>query len=152
LSPVNITKANLLDLNEIYHIEKESFTTLWSKSLFLHEILSEGSLVLTAKDGRKVAGYLCAMYVYDEAHITNVAVRISHRRQGIGSLLLDEAIRRLSKNPDIVSLSLEARVSNFPAIELYKKFGFEPIGVRPRYYSDGEDALIMRRGALRGEA
>ncbi|MDR2520029.1 MAG: ribosomal protein S18-alanine N-acetyltransferase [Eubacteriaceae bacterium] len=142
---IAISRASMFDINEIYRIEKESFTTLWSKSLFLREVVSEGSLVLCAKEGKKMHGYICAMYIYDEAHITNLAVRRQSRRKGVATALMAEAISILCENPMIAALSLEARVSNRAAIALYEKFGFSGLGVRPKYYSDGEDALIMRR-------
>ena len=84
----------------------------------------------------------------DEAHITTFAIHPAWRRQRIGERLLlaflDLAIDRRAREA-----TLEVRLSNLPARRLYEKYGFRPVGLRPRYYSDdGEDALIMTTEAL----
>jgi ribosomal-protein-alanine N-acetyltransferase len=84
----------------------------------------------------------------DEAHVTTFAVDRRWRRRGVGErlllALLDLAVARRAREA-----TLEVRLSNMPARRLYEKYGFRPVGIRPRYYSDnGEDALIMTSGAL----
>ncbi len=90
-----------------------------------------------------VIGFVGVWLIADEAHIVTIAVRESHRRHGIGELLLIAAIRlALMNERDMVSL--ECRVSNEAAIALYGKYGFQRLGIRPHYYSDNrEDAIIM---------
>jgi ribosomal-protein-alanine N-acetyltransferase len=88
----------------------------------------------------------------DEAHITTFAVDPRWRRRGVGEWmllgLLDRAIQRHAREA-----TLEVRLSNMPARRLYEKYGFRPVGIRPRYYSDnGEDALIMTTDALAAPA
>jgi ribosomal-protein-alanine N-acetyltransferase len=79
----------------------------------------------------------------DEAHITTFAVDPAWRRQGVGETLL-LALLDLALGRHAREATLEVRLSNLPARRLYEKYGFRPVGLRPRYYSDnGEDALIM---------
>jgi ribosomal-protein-alanine N-acetyltransferase len=90
-----------------------------------------------------VIGFVGVWLIADEAHIVTIAVRESHRRRGIGELLLIAAIELTLMNEREL-LSLECRVSNDAAIALYEKYGFQRLGIRPHYYSDNrEDAIIM---------
>lgn len=90
-----------------------------------------------------IAGYVGLWFVVDEAHIVSIAVRESLRRLGLGELLMMAAVE-LSMARRAQQVTLEARVSNYPAHALYEKYGFEKVGVRKRYYSDNnEDAFIM---------
>ena len=86
----------------------------------------------------------------DEAHITTFAVHPAWRRQRIGERLL-LAFLDLAVDRRAHEATLEVRLSNLPARRLYEKYGFRPVGLRPRYYSDnGEDALIMTTEPLTG--
>jgi ribosomal-protein-alanine N-acetyltransferase len=78
----------------------------------------------------------------DECHITNIAVCPEYREQGLGSRLLHRFLS-IARERGMRRATLEVRIGNAPAQNLYKKFGFRPMGVRKRYYDDGEDALIM---------
>jgi ribosomal-protein-alanine N-acetyltransferase len=90
-----------------------------------------------------LAGFLGLWMMVDEAHIVTVAVRESERRKGVGELLLLGAYD-LAESKGLHVLTLECRVSNVAAQALYEKYGFQRVGIRPRYYTDNnEDALIM---------
>jgi ribosomal-protein-alanine N-acetyltransferase len=90
-----------------------------------------------------IVGFVGVWIMPDEAHIVTIATRESHRRRGIGEMLLISAIE-LAQDKRQPLVTLEVRVSNDPAISLYRKYGFEEVGRRPRYYSDNrEDALIL---------
>jgi ribosomal-protein-alanine N-acetyltransferase len=90
-----------------------------------------------------IVGFVGVWMLPDEAHIVTIAVRESHRRQGLGERLLIAAVR-LAQAQGEALLTLEVRVSNVAALELYKKYGFEQVGLRPRYYSDNhEDAYVL---------
>jgi ribosomal-protein-alanine N-acetyltransferase len=135
------------DIDQIIAIERDSFPTPWSASIFRSEIASPISRVLVAKfnrdAGARVAGYLVYWQVVDETHLHNIAVRRDMRRQGIASRLLGEAVRS-SRLKGAKSLTLEVRRSNLIAQRFYEKFGFSVRGIRPGYYTDtSEDALIM---------
>lgn len=90
-----------------------------------------------------ITGFIGVWMLPDEAHIVTIAVRDSHRRQGIGEMLLIAALD-LARERSQPLITLEVRVSNDAAIRLYEKYGFEQAGLRPRYYSDNkEDAYIL---------
>ena len=95
-----------------------------------------------------VTGVLGVWLLADEAHIVTVAVRENHRRRGIAELLLISAIE-LAQTGGQELVTLECRVSNEPALALYDKYGFERVGLRPRYYSDNhEDAYVLSLNSL----
>ena len=90
-----------------------------------------------------LAGYLCLRILLDEAEILDVAVDPVLRRAGAGRLLVAAAIEQC-RTQAVRTLGLEVRVSNLPAIALYRSFGFTDVGIRRRYYENGEDALLMQ--------
>ena len=101
-----------------------------------------------ARAGDVVVGFAGLWVMVDEAHVTTFAVDPHWRRRGVGERLLlgllDIAAARRAREA-----TLEVRLSNMPARRLYEKYGFRPVGIRPRYYSDnGEDALIMTTDPL----
>ena len=90
-----------------------------------------------------IAGYVATSYMTDEAHVTGIAVRGSHRGRGLGELLLMSSIELAMKRQSRV-VTLEVRVSNRVAQSLYSKYGFDQVGLRKGYYTDNhEDAYIM---------
>lgn len=132
------------DLPEVQAIERASFTTPWPPNAYRSE-LEENRLAsyLVARVGEQVVGYAGMWLMVDEAHITTFAVHPGWRRRRIGERLLlamlDLAVARRAREA-----TLEVRVSNLAARRLYEKYGFRPVGIRPRYYSDdGEDAIVM---------
>ena len=95
-----------------------------------------------------IVGFLGTWYMHDEAHIVSVGVRSDYRGFGIGELLLIGAIEQAQKRR-MQAVTLEVRISNHIAQNLYKKYGFEKMGVRKGYYSDNrEDALIMTASVI----
>lgn len=90
-----------------------------------------------------IVGVIGVWMMPDEAHIVTIATRGTHRRRGIGEMLLIKAIE-LAQERGQEAVTLEVRVSNWPAIAMYEKYGFLEVGRRKRYYSDnGEDAHIL---------
>jgi len=133
------------DLDEIMQIERKSFPTPWSRRLFERELLLPYAHAFVALEAPvdRVVGYLCFWLVEGETHILNLAVHPESRRRGIGSLLLRHGLD-YCRERGAREITLEVRRSNYKAISLYRRFHFEPEGVRLRYYSDsGEDAVIM---------
>ncbi|MGE5576238.1 MAG: ribosomal protein S18-alanine N-acetyltransferase [Syntrophothermus sp.] len=132
------------DINPVWAIEKLSFSAPWSKSAFHSELLENDKAVyLVARLGRQIVGYIGMWIVLDEGHITNLAVHPNYRGRGIGRQLL-QAMAELGKMRGVRRLTLEVRISNIVAQQLYVKMGFVASGIRPRYYHDNnEDALIM---------
>jgi len=110
-----------------------------------HILGSEDERDLPPPQGRAelITGVIGVWMLADEAHIVTVAVRESHRRRGIAELLLICAIEIAQANEQSL-VTLECRVSNGPALALYDKYGFQKMGLRPRYYSDNhEDAYVL---------
>ncbi len=95
-----------------------------------------------------IGGYVGMWFMVDDAHIVSIAVRQEYRRLGLGELLLISAVE-MAMLQRSQRLTLEVRVSNFPAHALYEKYGFHKVGVRKRYYADNhEDAVIMTTDAI----
>jgi ribosomal-protein-alanine N-acetyltransferase len=141
---VELRRLELRDLAEIEEIERRSYPTPWSRSMFASELAKPSSLCLGAfaETGRLV-GYLVISRYVDAWHVMNVAVEPERRRQGIASLLL-RRLFDLTSGRGRRGYTLEVRVSNVGAIKLYERLGFRPRGVRRGYYTDNrEDALIM---------
>jgi [ribosomal protein S18]-alanine N-acetyltransferase len=136
------------DLDAIEEIERASYPTPWSRSMFASELAKPSSLSFGAIDESGVlVGYLVLSRYVDAWHVMNVAVAPEKRRQGIASALLRRLLD-LTKDDADRGYTLEVRVSNVGAISLYERFGFKPKGVRRGYYTDNrEDALIMWRNA-----
>lgn len=147
---IEITPMKLEDLNEVLEIEVLSFTTPWSRSSFIYELLeNERAVYLVAKNEfSQVMGYVGMWIVFDEGHITNLATHPNFRRKGVAHKLMEELIR-ISKEKGVRYLTLEVRRSNNSAQDLYQKMGFVHMGVRRKYYLDNnEDALIMWKGPI----
>ncbi len=132
------------DLTAVQSIEHASFSAPWPPHAYRSELESNRlAHYLVARAGDAVAAYGGMWLMVDEAHITTFAVHPAWRRQRIGERLLlaflDVAVDRGAHEA-----TLEVRLSNLAARRLYEKYGFRPVGLRPRYYSDdNEDALIM---------
>ena len=94
-------------------------------------------------DRKNIVGYAAIWLMVDEAHLTSIAVRKTHRRQGIGEMLLISIVK-LAAQMKAEVVTLETRISNLEAQALYDKYGFNRVGLRRRYYTDNsEDAVIM---------
>jgi ribosomal-protein-alanine N-acetyltransferase len=139
-----IEPMRLEDLAVVHAIEQASFSSPWPPNAYRSELETNrlASYLVARVDGAIVA-YGGMWLMVDEAHITTFAVHPLWRRQRIGERLLlaflDLAMLRRAHEA-----TLEVRLSNLPARRLYEKYGFRPVGLRPRYYSDDhEDALIM---------
>lgn len=144
--PVRLSVAPMVpeDIPAVHAIESASFPTPWPPYAFRQEIeTNRMARYLVVRGGERVVAYAGIWLMVDEAHVTTFAVLPAYRRRGIGGLLLSELLD-LSAELGASVVTLEVRLSNASARRLYQLFGFRPVGVRPRYYSDdGEDALIM---------
>ena len=135
---------SVADIPAVHRIERQSFPVPWPAYAFRQELQTNRlARYLVVRQGTDVVAYGGLWLMVDEAHITTFAVRPDARRQGIGARLL-HAMLRLAEGIGANVATLEVRVSNTTARHLYERFGFRPVGIRARYYSDdGEDALIM---------
>lgn len=136
-------------INGVYELSKACFSVPWSLDSISYEIENPLAKYVIAQDlsTNEVVGFAGVWIVAGEGDITNIAVHPSYRKQGIASQLLSKLLE-LCKDNNCNDITLEVRVSNTPAQNLYTKFGFVNEGIRKKYYSDnGEDAIIMwKRG------
>jgi ribosomal-protein-alanine N-acetyltransferase len=137
------------DIPEVHDIERASFPVPWPIYAFRQELeTNRMARYLVVRAGPETVAYAGVWLMVDEAHITTFAVLPAWRRHGLGARLLLEVLK-LATGLGASVATLEVRLSNIAARQLYQKFGFRPAGVRPRYYSDnGEDALIMTTDVL----
>jgi [ribosomal protein S18]-alanine N-acetyltransferase len=146
-SKVEIRRLELRDLNSIERIERDSYRTPWSRSMFAGELAKPSSVSLGAFDPETgdLVGYLIISRYVDAWHVMNLAVAPGYRRRRIAANLL-ERLFELTAGEDRRGYTLEVRVSNDVAIRLYEQAGFRARGIRRGYYTDNrEDALIMWR-------
>jgi ribosomal-protein-alanine N-acetyltransferase len=147
---IELRRLEMRDLDRIEEIERESYPTPWSRSMFAGELAKPSSVCLGAfdKESEALVGYLIISRYVDAWHVMNVAVEPSQRRRGIAQKLL-ERLFELTANDSRRGYTLEVRVSNANAIRLYERLGFQARGLRRGYYTDNrEDALIMWKDPL----
>jgi len=147
MTTIELRQLGLADLRAIEEIERRSYPTPWSRSMFAGELAKPSSICLGAfeaegEDGA-LCGYLIVSRYVDAWHVMNVAVDPDQRGRGIATMLI-ERLFELTEDDVRRGYTLEVRVSNATAIALYERLGFEARGVRRGYYTDNrEDALIM---------
>lgn len=143
---MNYRKAVINDVEQLYQIESKYFDHPWTKEQFLYEIEeNEFSTILVAEEGKNIVGFIVFWILFDNAQICNICVIDEYRQKGIASKLFDLAEENF-KEKECFSITLEVRVSNDPAINLYTKRGFKKICIKKGYYQDGEDAYYMMKG------
>ena len=147
MTTIELRRLALGDLASIEEIERRSYPTPWSRSMFAGELAKPSSICLGAfeADSEEAAlvGYLIVSRYVDAWHVMNVAVDPDHRGRGIATILL-ERLFELTADDARRGYTLEVRVSNATAIGVYERLGFEARGIRRGYYTDNrEDALIM---------
>ena len=143
---VELRRLEQRDLDTVEEIERASYPTPWSRSMFAAELRKPSSIALGAylEEGELVGYAFVSRYV-DAWHVMNVAVSPAFRRRGIASTLLERLFEVTAADPRR-GYTLEVRVTNAEAIRLYERLGFESRGIRRGYYTDNrEDALIMWR-------
>lgn len=144
--PISIRHGVLADLDSIEALERRAFTLPWSRESLRVEIGGgENRICLIAELDGALVGYTMFWGVADEIHLVTIAVEPEMRRRGIASALLNSLLDSdLARDKSLVTL--EVRAANTAAIELYRRYGFREVALRPRYYPDNqEDALIMLR-------
>lgn len=145
---MTVERMTEADVCEIAQLEKRCFDVPWSEKSFRDEMNNKLAVYLVAKQDGRCIGYAGFWNVSGEGGITNVAVLPEYRRTGVGSRLIKKMIDA-ARSLNLEMLTLEVRKSNISAQGLYKKYGFDIIGERKRYYSDnGEDAWIMTKSLL----
>ena len=147
---LDIRRLSYADLPQVIAIERRAFPTPWSLAMFVLELSKPSGICLAAWQGDSLIGYLVCSRYDTVWHVMNIAVDDRRRREGIASSLLRHLFSVADRPGE--QYTLEVRTSNDGALELYRRFGFRPAGVRRGYYHDNrEDAVIMWR-TVAGEA
>jgi ribosomal-protein-alanine N-acetyltransferase len=132
-------------VDDVLPIERVSYPKPWTAGTFTSELemAKRGERTyLVARRAGTLVGYAGMMYVVDDAHVTNIAVAPAEQRRGVANRLLAElAWEALARHCQ--AMTLEVRVTNTGAQELYRRFGFVPAGIRQRYYENTDDAIVM---------
>lgn len=139
---IQIVPMTNTDLDSISSILTSDFDDFWNDTILKTELNAENSTYLVAKLEGQIVGFAGIKILVDEANIMNIVVKKDFRNQGIGSILLQNLIK-LSKEKNATSIILEVMEENYPAIHLYKNFGFKQVGIRKNYYQN-KNAIIMR--------
>jgi ribosomal-protein-alanine N-acetyltransferase len=150
---VELRRLHVRDLDMVDAIERASYPTPWSRSMFAAELRKPSGLALGAylEDTGELVGFAFVSRYVDAWHVMNVAVSPAFRRHGVATVLLRRVLE-LTAGDQRRGYTLEVRVSNTGAIRLYEQLGFEPRGIRRGYYTDNrEDALIMWRESVPAE-
>ena len=143
MGEIIIRKMQPEDLAEVCKIEKDNFSLPWSEKSFLESMEREDTVFLVALEDEDAAGYIGCYCIAGAGEITNVAVKASHRRKGIGGKLLQKLYEE-GAALDTQEYFLEVRESNEAAIGLYLRQGFVKEGIRKNFYEKPvENAVIM---------
>ncbi len=140
-----IRRMTANDAPQVHQIEIACFgKEAWSLQSFIDEAEKNvAARYLVCEDNGRILAYAGAWLIFEEGHITNIAVDASARGEGIGKKIT-QALMQYAANLCVQYMTLEVRRSNLVAQSLYKSVGFIELGVRKRYYEDnGEDALLM---------
>jgi ribosomal-protein-alanine N-acetyltransferase len=150
---VKLRQMTAADVDGVYAVEQRSFRTPWSREAFVHEAEAPYALYVVAEIADQIVGYAGAHVVWEDAHVTNVAVHPDFRGRGLGERLM-RALEHLAWQRGARRATLEVRVTNTVAQNLYRKLGWvtAPGAVRKGYYTDtGEDAVVMWKESLSPE-
>lgn len=141
---MNIRRMTLDDIEQVVAIDRVSFSLPWPERSFRFEVTDNpAARAWVAESNGKIVGMIVVWLLVDEAHIATIATHLDYRRQGIAGRLLTHALQFMM-GEGAQSAVLEVRESNTTAQEMYRKYGFEESGRRPRYYKDNdEDAILM---------
>jgi ribosomal-protein-alanine N-acetyltransferase len=152
ISELTIRAMTLDDIDAVCRIDRASFPTPWPERSYRFELTRNpaAQLLVADRNGGSdgVVGYVGMWFIVDEAHISTLAVDPGCRGMGFGARLLADALT-FAAGRGVRKTTLEVRVSNHAAIQLYRKFGFEIVGRRKAYYrSNQEDAHIMALNSM----
>ena len=132
------------DIFRIAQLEKECFSDPWTFRMLADTFFSENTVAIAAEEDGKVIDYAFAVLAGEDADLANIAVDPAYRRRGAAQALLARTETEV-RAAGAKRMFLEVRVSNAPAMSLYLKAGYVGRYARPRYYGNGEDALVMEK-------
>ncbi|MCR5506024.1 MAG: ribosomal protein S18-alanine N-acetyltransferase [Bacilli bacterium] len=142
---MDIRLATLKDVPSIVKMEEECFILPWKEKDVIYEIEENPiSTVLVIEEKGAILGYMSYWITFDSATIAQIAIAKAYQGQHLANLLMEEMIDDCYAKR-VQAITLEVRVSNYKAINLYHKYGFKDIVLKPHYYDNGEDAIYMVR-------
>ena len=141
---IKIENMTLEHLELIKDNLQDEFDDFWTSNILKSELENVNSSYIVAKENNKVIGFAGIIDLLDDAEITNIVIKKSERKKGIGSLLLEKLIE-MAKELNKSSISLEVNENNIPAKSLYEKYGFKVVGIRKKYYLGKDDAIIKTK-------
>ena len=140
---IQINNMNLNDLESICSNLEKDFDDFWNYNILKNELQNPNSIYFVATDNNNnILGFAGILKILDEADITNIVVKKDYRNKGIGTMLLKHLILE-AKKQNLLTITLEVNEKNKNAILLYKKFKFEELGIRKKYYNNTDNAIIM---------
>ena len=149
LARLNYEPMRLADLAHVLALEENVYPHPWSMGNFVDSLNSNYEAWVLRDQNGDLLGYFLLMGIVDEAHLLNVAVAASMQGQGLGRVLLNQAVA-CARGLGMESVLLEVRPSNQRALRIYERYGFKQIGRRKGYYpaanQQREDAIVMRFG------
>jgi len=135
------------DLDKIIKIEEAIYKDKWTKEAYLQDLTNDIAFNYVLEHDGVIIGYYGFWIMFDNIDITKVSIRKELQGKGLSNILMEDMFTRIS-NLDVETITLEVRVSNEKAINLYSKYGFKKISVRKKYYEGNEDAIIMQKSLI----
>ncbi len=139
-----IRKANLDDVEAIVSLDQEVLQTNWHEKLYAESIVLKDTQSLVLDHEGRLIGFLIYRNIGGDFEIIQLALNKVYQRQGLASMMIDFMIQD-AQSSHIEFIYLEVEMDNLPALNLYKKYGFEAIHQRKNYYGQGQDAIVMRK-------
>lgn len=139
---VNVRKMGFRDIKKVVELEEKYLLESLGEKLLASELSEKNNGVsfYVIENDDVVIGYIGRYYFFQEAEVLNFVVDESYQRQGYGQKLFDKMVEDMK---DVKKITLEVRASNIKGINFYTKNGFKQVGVRKKYYKNGEDALLL---------
>lgn len=139
---VNVRKMEFRDIKKVVELEEKYLLESLGEKLLASELSEKNNGVsfYVIENDDVVIGYIGRYYFFQEAEVLNFVVDESYQRQGYGQKLFDKVVEDMK---DVKKITLEVRASNIKGINFYTKNGFKQVGVRKKYYKNGEDALLL---------
>ena len=133
-----------LDLSKLVLCERACFSDPWTAEMIKTEFSRTDFYGLLIEEDGKILGFIYGTVLFEDGELMKIAILPEYRGQGLGFTLTENFLQG-AKLRGAERVFLEVRASNLPALQLYQKHGFEKTRLRKRYYSDGEDALEMKK-------
>lgn len=139
---INVRKMEFRDIKKVVELEEKYLLESLGEKLLASELSEKNNGVsfYVIENDDVVIGYIGRYYFFQEAEVLNFVVDESYQRQGYGQKLFDKMVEDMK---DVKKITLEVRASNIKGINFYTKNGFKQVGVRKKYYKNGEDALLL---------